>query len=226
MIRAGLAAAAAFTIATSASAAGRLHPQVDFDPPRSMRLHAIGADLRVNDVATRIWQFRSTEGGEGLAAYFTQQWNGRVARHRFGDWDVLSHREGDWLLTVQTGPEDAAGISRGFVAIAERFSPPRVSHRDAIASIPGARIVQGIDSNDAGRLSRTWLMVSDRPPTSALDHLRANLRMEGFEPIGPKALSRSDHGGAMRLNRGAEQVNVAVAERDGRTWIAIVRVQP
>lgn len=227
MIAKCLAAALALLIASSAQASGRLHPQVEFEPPYGMQLRAIGSDLRVSRIPTRIWQFQSTDDADALARYFAREWDGRIARHRVGRWDVLSRRDGDWLLTIQTGPTDANGLSHGFVAIAPRFAAAsRSSRRDALANLPGSHVVQDIESDDAGRRGRTWLLVSEESPTRALDYLHSHLRSEGYEPIGPSALSRSSQGGAMRLNRGNEQVNVAVAERDGRTWISIVRVQP
>ena len=199
----------------------------DFEPPRGMRLQSIGEELRINQIPTWIWQFQSTDDADALAAHFRREWNGRIARHRVGGWDVLSHREDEWLVTIQVRSDVEGRSSRGFVAMARRFgSRERPPRRDALADVPGARIVQDLVAEDLGRRSRTLLMVGEQAPDRTLDHLRAHLREAGYAPIGPQALARSAQGGAMRLNRGTEQVDVAVADQDGRTWIAIVSVQP
>jgi len=208
-----------------AQPAGRFGGIGNFDLPRGMQTDNIGEWMRIDGVETRAWQFHSTDDADAIAGHFAREWNGRIARKKAGGWDILSHRQDDWLATVQTGPADALGNHRGFIAIARRFAPRERPERHP-AALPDTQLLQDIEAEDQGRRSRTMLLVSDRSAARNLDFYRAHFRTEGFEPLAAGALTKSPDGGGMSLVRGGEQLDLAIVERDGRSWIAIVQVLP
>lgn len=224
----GIASAALFAVAIGvAEAAGRFGGVGDFELPAGMRTQTIGDWQRVNAVETRTWQFRSTEDADGIAAHFAREWDGRIARSAAGGWDFLSHRQDDWLITVQTGPEDASGRSRGFIAIAKRFgSRAAADHQPTVPRLPRTQLLHDIEAEDLGRRSRTLLLVSDQSAAQNLDFYRAHFRAEGFVPTTAGALLKGADGGVLSLNRGTEKLDLAIARRDGRSWITIVQVRP
>ncbi|TDU32542.1 hypothetical protein DFR24_1940 [Panacagrimonas perspica] len=208
-----------------ALAAGRFGGIENFDLPRGMQADNIGEWMRIDGIETRAWQFHSTDDADAIAEHFGREWNGRFVRTKAGGWDILSHRQDDWLATVQTGPADALGNRRGFIAIAHRFAP-RDPPRPPPGALPSTQLLQDIEAEDHGRRSRTMLLVSDQSAARNLDFYRAHFRTEGFEPLAAGALTRSADGGGMSLVRGNEQLDLAIAERDGRSWIVIVQVLP
>lgn len=209
----------------SAQPADRFGGIDDFELPHSMQTDHIGEWMRIDGVQTRAWQFHSTDDADAIAEHFGHEWNGRIARTTAGGWDILSHRQGDWLATVQTGPPDALGHHRGFIAIAHRFAP-RHRSRPSPTVLPSTQLLQDVEAEDRGRRSRTMLLVSDRSAAQNLDFFRAYFRSEGFEPLAAGALTKAPDGGGMSLVRGNEQIDLAIAERDGRSWILIVQVLP
>jgi hypothetical protein len=209
----------------SARPAGSFGGIEDFDLPRGMQTDNIGEWMRIDGIQTRAWQFRSTDDADAIAEHFGRQWNGRIVRKSAGGWDILSHRQDDWLATVQTGPADVLGTHRGFIAIAHRFAP-RDRPGPAPAALPSTQLLHDIEAEDRGRRSRTMLLVSDRTAAQNLDFYRAHFRAEGFEPLVAGALTKAADGGGMSLVRGGEKLDLAIAERHGRSWIVIVRVLP
>lgn len=210
-----------------AEAAGRFGAPGDFELAPGMRTDSIGDWQRANAVETRTWHFHSTDDADAIAAHFAREWDGRIARSKAGGWDIVSHRQEDWLITVQTGPEDATGFSRGFIAIARLFGSRAAAGQAAkVPRLPRTQLLHDIEADDLGRHSRTLLLVSDQSAAQNLDFYRAHFRAEGFVPTTDGSLLKAANGGTLSLNRGAEQLDIAIAQRDGQSWITIVQVRP
>lgn len=197
----------------------------NLDLPRGMQTDPIGERLRINGVETRVWQFRSTDGVDAVATHFSREWSGKIARSNAGGWDILSHRDGEWLITVQSGPADALGVHRGFIAIARLFVP-RDRLRAEPPRLPRTQLLQDIEAEDLGRPSRTMLLLSEESAAQNLEFYRAHFRAEGFVPLAAGALTQGPDGGSLSLTRRGEHLDIGIAERGGRSWITIVRVLP
>jgi len=200
-------------------------PELNFPP--SMQLQVVSNEMSINGTPMRVLEFCSPQKPDELTQWFSNQWQGRVARSRAGRWDVLAHRERDALITVQMKPLGHEG-SRGFIAISNFFEQAARTRPRTAPDVPipaGTLLMQDIKADDAGRKNRTLVLISDRSPAQNLDFYRAYYQQEGYEPVSYGALARNDGSGAMILNRGAEQLNVAAAEYMGRTVITIVSVR-
>lgn len=218
-----LVALAAFGLACAAYAGG--FP--DLQLPESMQVQVVSNGMRVNGLKTRIYAFRSPQDADVLAGYFNTQWDERIARSRFGPWDILAHRAGGYLVTVQMRSDTMQG-TRGYIAFTNIFAaaesgrnPPEVD----LPMLPGTEVVQNLRADDLGRESHTLVLASKQSASQNLDFYRTYFRRRGFEPISRGALAKAANGGAMILNRGSAQLNVAVAEREGITIITIVKVR-
>ena len=200
-------------------------PKIEIPP--SMQLQVVSDGMSINGMQIHILEFRSPQNATELTEWFSKEWEGRIARSRAGQWEILAHRERDALITVQMSPVGSQG-SRGFIATSNAFAPParnRSRTAPAVPMLPGTQLVQDLQAVDAGRKSRTLVLLSDKSSAQNLDFYRARYQEEGYEPVSYGALVRNESGGAMILNRGAEQLNVAVAERMGRTMVTIVSIR-
>jgi hypothetical protein len=194
--------------------------------PARMQIDAVGDALQLQGMATHIWAFRCDAPAAALAQHFAAQWPGQMRRHRTADWDVLSHRDGDWLVTVQMREPAGLGGVQGFIAMAPVFESAAPTSARDLPLMPDTHLVQDIVAEDLGRRSRTRVLLSTRSAAQHLDFYRAHFRREGYRPLADKALTRSARGGAMVLGRGGEQLDVAVAQDGAQTVIAIVQVLP
>lgn len=218
-------AAAVILLAQAADARQEQWPTLSL--PESMQVQIVSEGMRVNGMSTRIYEFRSSESIEDLTAHFDGIWDGSMARSRVEPWDVLAHRDRDHLITVQMRSGRLNDTS-GYIAFSNAFElmehPPRPRKVD-MPMLPGSQLLQDIEADDLGRRSRTLVILSDQSASQNLEFYRAHFEQERYEPVSHGALAKDERGGAMILNRGAEQLNVAIAERKGWTVITIVSVR-
>lgn len=196
--------------------------------PETMRLIVVADNMRVNGIDTRIYAFESPDSADRIAEHFQHEWRGRMKRAQAPPWDVLSHRDGSLLVTVQIKADVSVG-TRGFVSFSNAFDilDGRVARVPPDIPLPPKTTVhQVIDANDADVKSRTVVLLSELPPEQPLDFYRDYYRSQGFAPVSGESLRRGESGGVMVLNRGATQANVAVAARGGQTVVTIVTVNP
>lgn len=213
----------------SLAAAQSLFPEIDeFDIPDRMTLSAVGTRMRINGIATQVYRFESSLTRNQLAAHFRKQWPGRTRRAWAGPWDVLSHRQGSHLLTVQM-TDAGASQSRGLISASnslDAFSR-KSSQRPPGFPLPRrTQILQDIESIDLGRKSRTLILVSKQSALRNLEWFRNHFRAQGFVPISKSSLRRNHEGGALTLGRNGEQLNLAAAQGREMTVITIVQVTP
>lgn len=200
----------------------------DLKFPSSMQLQTVADAMTINGIPTTIYAFRSPDTPAQLAAYFSGLWQGQMARSRAGPWNVLSRRERDTLITVQSQTV-AGGGSMGYVAFAPLFKylnkRPLRPGKDW-PMLPGSEPLQDIEARDLGRRSHTLLIRNRHSADENLEFYRAELARQGYEPLSHGALAKGKGGGALILNRGDEQLSLAVAEHGGQTLITVVRVDP
>lgn len=201
-------------------------PNERWSLPPSMQLTVVSDGMRVNGVDTQVYAFVTPESADALAEHFRGQWRGRIQRSIVPPWDILTHRDRGRLAAVQMQP-DVGGGTRGLISISNLFErapsrPPQVD----VPLAPRTWVHQVIDADDAGIRSRTWVLLSRLSADEQLDFYREHYRSQGYEPVSRRALVRGESAGALMLNRGATQANVAVAERDGLSMVTIVTVNP
>lgn len=194
--------------------------------PDAMQVKIVAGDLRMNGLTTRIYAFHSTKTADELVDYFSRQWT-RMARSHAGPWDILAHRDAGFLITVQSRQANGLGETRGFIAFSNLFQaveegikPPTVD----VPMLPDTSVIQDLQAVDQGRPSRTLILRSGQSASQNLDFYRAYFHEQGYKPLAHGALVKGAAAGSMILNRGNEELNVAVAEQNGTTIVTIVRV--
>ena len=224
-----VAVLAGLMLALGIAPAGHADAFPKLELPKSLQLTRVARAMRVNGLPTRIDAFQSEQGVAALSAYFRGQWGRQMTRTRVAPWTILAHREDDVLITVQI-KRAAMGHTRGLIAETRIFDALRKGRLDppkaAFPMLADTRQVEDLQATDHGRASRTVVLRSQQSAAQNLDFYRAYFREHGYQPVAPGALAKNAAGGAMILNRGGEQLNVAVAETDAATVITIVRVAP
>lgn len=200
-------------------------PTIDF--PESMQIEVVTQGMVMNGLNTQIYKFESSDSADELAVHFQQQWPGELARKVVEPWDVLSHHEGGYLLTIQMR-ESSLGMVQGlititdvFQALADKRNVPRID----VPMLSNTRVIQHLQANDYGRESQTYILQNTDSVHENLDFYREHFMTQGYEPITRRALAKGQDAGVMVLNRGNEQMNFAAVERNGQTLITIIKVR-
>ena len=198
-----------------------------FSVPDTMKIQVVADEMRLNGLNAQIYQFESPDSIEKLAEFFKSQWPNELTQKYIAPWEVLSHSDGKYLLTVQIKTL-TFDRTQGLITITDIFKALEESRTVVQPDIPmmgDTQLFQHLEANDYGRKSDTWLLFSNESVHQNLEYYRTYFRNEGFEPISLKALAKGDAMGAMILNRGAEQLNFTAMEHNGRTLITIVKVR-
>ncbi|MGE6779290.1 hypothetical protein ACQKFL_16780 [Vreelandella titanicae] len=197
----------------------------DIRLPESLSVEVVANEMQIGGLNTRVYAFTTNDTPDELASYFNHQWD-EVARVEADPWDILSRREGGFLITIQSRT-DVGPQTQGFIAISDMFDALDEERRAPSVDLPmlsGTEVVQDVHSEDAGRESRTLVLKSSQSVIENLDYYRNHFRQSGYEPISQGALSRGDGAGVMILNRGNEELNVVATQSEVGTVVTIVKV--
>lgn len=218
----GIALAVGFIWAGLTSAQGDNFPELDL--PASMSVEIVAKQMKMDTLNARVYAFRTNDTPDDLEAFFSRQWE-HVARAQAEPWDVLSHRDGGFLITIQSRT-DIGLQTQGFIAITDLFDAADENRSSPSLAFPlprGTQVIQDLRSDDEGRKSRTIVLKSNLSVTEGLDFYRNHFQREGYEPVSRGALSRGSEGGAMLLNRGGETMDVTAVGQDAGSILTIVK---
>lgn len=131
----------------------------EFSAPEDARLKAVGDDLNINGLPTRVWEISSTRSPEEVLAFYRQEWQrpaesegpGYIEKEA-GGWQIISRSEDPYLYTVQLR-EAAMGSSFGFLAVS---TPMELADHtpDEFARPAGSELLMDLKSDDAGKRGR------------------------------------------------------------------------
>lgn len=211
------------------ASAGRLSQGIaSLRLPADIALSPVESAITVNGLRLEAAYIDSGQAVTDLIHKLRAHFVGELRQRRAGGWQVLSYRQGDYLLTIQVQPGPTGG-SRGIIAISDLFAAlaqAREASRPWLPIPPDTTILQQIGAKDLGASSRTLILLSQRPPEQLLAFYRRHFRGKGYEPVTRGALARVGSGGAMVLSRGSQQLNLSVSRRDGTTLVTLVDVRP
>lgn len=195
--------------------------------PEGMQVEVISDGMQLNGLNAQILQLRSEQPRSDVIQRFAQTWRGRVVRTRIGDSEILAHRDGDFLITLQL---DAVGTghTRGLLTVTDILAALDEGRAPAMPAwdMPaGSTPLQTLTANDVGRASHMLVLHNLESASQNLHFYRSYFHDLGFQPLTRGAMLRGEHAGAMILSRGAEQINVAVAEGRGGSYVTIVQVR-
>lgn len=199
--------------------------------PVSMQVQVVSDDLIMNGLRSQILSFSVDMASAELVEFFADEWPDEMAVTYLRNSVVMAHREGDFLITVEAREQDSESSS-GLITVTDYFAARDAERTTAGLDIDlpsGTEVLQHLRAEDLGKKSETLLLASTDSVGDNLDYYRSYFRDQGFVPLTKGALRRGRNGGAMILNRQAEQLNIAVSEfggeRQGDSMILIVRVE-
>lgn len=132
----------------------------EFPTASFMEVEVVAENMRYNNVPMRVFNFRTGQSVDAVEAFYNKQWEGEVAEKEMERWTVLSHRSGDFLLTVQIGMEDEL-TTHGTLSAVPVFSDsvePGEDLGQGVNTMPGAKVINDIQAVDGGRSSRTVVL--------------------------------------------------------------------
>lgn len=199
----------------------------DVPLPDNARVRMISDGMQMNSLHTRIFEVDFDLPPAAVVEHFHAIWQKEMVLRRLGQQVFVSHRENDWLIAIQL-ERTADSTTRGLVSITDIFDAMDTGRTQAGLPYPmpeGSQVLQQLQAEDVGRHSETLILTNTESVHQNLEYYRSWAQEQGYAPVTRGALIQGMSGGAMILNRGAEQLNLAAAARGGQTVIAIVRVQ-
>jgi hypothetical protein len=196
-----------------------------------MTITVVADHMDFNGVQMASYEVHSRRSLDDVVNFYKSAWTGRVAVSEMqvgsgtGSWTVLSHRDGDYLITIQLQADEPSGCS-GFAAVSDAFSGEQRRQADSFPMPAGSKVVNDITANDPGKRSRTLVLQNSDSVQSNLNFYRAQLQRQGWSEVG-----NADEAGlpqqwqgqqALLMNRDGDQLNLAVDRSADTSTIVIV----
>jgi hypothetical protein len=204
------------------------------DIPRApdMRIVVVSDHMVYNGIDMSTYEVSSPHPMDDVLRFYREAWNGKVVESPLtmgldtSQWTVLAHREGEFMVTVQLRPSKPQGVY-GYIAISNIFGG--VQHevgKDVLMPV-GSTIVNDIVEDDPGRRSRTVVLKNENSVSFNLDFYRQRLVSEGWTEAADLSTlpGMMGHPQALLMNRGSEEMNLAVTRSGETTTIVMVTVR-
>jgi len=153
------------------------------DTPDSLRLQAVGEDLRLNGTPMKIKAFTADLPMESVLNQVQDNWQKQternpVTRTKNASWTVLNQTIGNQHRSFQIREISGAKVE-GYVALT---SPQQTTEPKLAVRLPAdVQTVSIIDSSDAGKVSQQVIAVSPRSIDASVSALEASLKAAGWE---------------------------------------------
>lgn len=202
-----------------------------FPYSKDMDVVVVAQEMIVNGVRMRAYQFTSNKGEDHVVDFYNSEWGDEMTDVVFGDWRILSHKEDDFLMTVQIEQGDHP-ITHGTLGITPAFELANMNSGQlskieskvgmGFPMLANSKVVSDITSNDQGRMNRTLIFTNSRSVRQNIEFYLNRLGPKGWEVLGSK--SRAKRGlNALALNKGDEQLNLSFVRKDHKTYGVAVK---
>ncbi|GEM_PF-1727108 len=196
-----------------------------------MTITVVSDHMNFNGIEMSGYELHSQRSLDEVIAFYKSAWKGRVAVSQMqaglnpSPWTVLSHRDGDYLITLQLQPDDPSGCS-GFVSVSDVFGGERSRPASDFPMPSGSKIVNDITAKDPGKRSRTLVLQNSDSVQSNLDFYRAQLQRQGWSEVSDMATGalpqQWQNPQAFLMNRNGDELNLAVDRSAGTSTVVIV----
>jgi len=209
-------------------AAGNAHAQdwPELPLPPKADVQWIAQSMRVNGIPTRVLQFQSRASRAEIVEYYRAHWTGAYPQkpsvRAVQDSTVVGQKHGPYLMTLSV--RDAAHHgSEGLIAVAQVAGSKTDLDPGALPMMPGAHVVQVIESDDPGQRSRQLMIVNPQPAAAVLQFYQASFQDAGWQQIQLNEISRTTRGGGgsfLVLARDNSEMQISIEATQGRgTWL-------
>jgi hypothetical protein len=213
----------------STAALGREPPEIPSQD--DMAINVVSDHMVLNGLNVAAYELHSARSVDEVAEFYKAAWHEDVAVRDVEvglnsmPWKVLAHRQGSYLVTVQLQPADASGRgSYGLIAVSDAFDSD--GHAPAVSDIPmpgDSTVVSDATATDMNRRSRTVVLQNQDSAQYNVDFYRQRLTDSGWVEVSrPKYESQTwMPPQALLMNRGSDELNLAV-DRSGNTSTVVI----
>jgi len=212
--------AAVLLFATSARALGsELWPELPL-PPKA-KVEWVGDSMRVNGVPMRVMHFESRAGRSEIVEYYRAYWSGgyetRPSVRPLGDATVVGQAHGPYFMTVKV--RDAGdGGSEGLISVSRLLGTKIERSAGPLALMPGAKVLQVVESNDPGKTSRQMVISNPSAPQSVAQYYLSWFQDEGWQVVQQNDIPRTAKlraGSFIVLQHDREEAQLSIVEATG-----------
>jgi hypothetical protein len=182
--------------AAPARAAGS-DPWPDMPLPPKSKVEWIADSMRVNGVPMRAMRFESSAGRAEIVEYYRSYWSGgyptKPSVRTAGDAIVVGQAHGPYFMTVKVN-DAPHGASEGLISVSRVVGSKVERSPGELPLMPGAKVMQVVESNDPGKHSREVLISSPAAGPSVVQYYQAALSDAGWHQVQYNDTSREAGG--------------------------------
>ncbi|GGZ98335.1 hypothetical protein GCM10008090_03460 [Arenicella chitinivorans] len=198
----------------------------EFPYSKNMDVVIVADNMDFNGLEMRAYQFKSKDDEEDIVAFYESEWGDEMTNVLFGDWRILSHREGDYLMTVQI-EQNTMAVTHGTLGITPMFRlvDAGSAHIKKLQSgigkdfptPPKSKILNDIKSDDGGIVTRTLLFENAQSVRQNLRFYLRSMQSDGWQVLGGTPENIKDVN-VLAMNKGGRKLNLSFVSRDGKTY--------
>jgi len=218
-------------------------PAVPYMP--GTRVNVVGENLKYNGAWMNAYEMTSPKSVKELIGFYQREWGGRVTvtplvgpaaiitqeglktNEKREEWQILAHREGDFLITIQLGENPAEAGSLGYVGIMESFDAAKGPYKTSFPMPSRSSLISEIFANDLGRNSRTVTLFNYASIDHNINFYRNYYLRRGWMELGTEVRDRavSADAGALLMSKGSSEMNLMVGREGLRSLVSVVIVE-
>ncbi|WP_147250988.1 hypothetical protein [Arenicella xantha] len=198
----------------------------DFPYSKEMDVLIVANDMQVNGIRMRAFQFKTSKDEAHIVDFYKGEWGEEMTDVLFGDWRILSHRDGDYLLTVQIEQGDHQ-LTHGTMGITPAFKLAEQSDRKLaklqksvgkdFPMLPSSQVISDIRSEDLGQDSQTLMFSNKQSIRQNVNFYLRKMMSDGWQLLGSNAEQAAELG-AFALNKGEQKMNLSFVRDQGVTY--------
>lgn len=196
-----------------------------------MRIVVVSDHMIYNGVDMATYEVSSPHRLDEVLRFYREVWRGEVAESTTNigldttQWTIMAHRDNEFLTTLQLHPSKQGGVY-GYIAISNIFGNTVHETGRNILMPANSTVVNDITEEDMGRRSRTVVIQNEDSVNFNLDFYHQRLAADGWTEVAdfsklPAEISRPQ---ALLMNRGDDEINLAVTRSGEKTTVVMVMV--
>lgn len=199
-----------------------------FPIEKSMSVAVVAENIAYNGIPTRIYQFNTASSVSDVVEYYSKQWKD-LNEVDSGDLKILSHRDGDYLLTVQIELNSRSAETHGTLTTSPMFALLEMSNSKLrkqkaqigkdFPKLPNTYVVSDIKANEIVGESRSLLFSNEYDVERNMRFYRQKFSADGWQELITSAKSNSNlAGNSIALNKHGRKLNLSFSKQAGKTF--------
>jgi len=199
----------------------------EFPFPKNMVVVLAAKNIEYNGIPTQIYQFHTDDSIAEVVEFYDKEWDD-LDEVDFGDLKILSHRDDDYLLTVQIERESDLR-THGTLSIAPMFKllgGSRHKLRKKIKAVgadfpalSNTEFISDLVADEIGGESRSLLFSNEYSVERNIEFYRTKMMADGWKSvIVNNAKSKRVKTTVLALNKNSKKLNIGFSRQAGRTY--------